>query len=53
MDGSCSLLLLAVPGNSTLSYFVNFGTLVAALILAIVSALALVRQLLFALWSRE
>lgn len=53
MVGHLPLVLLAVPSQSMMGNLVDFSVLAAAIVLAIISGLALVRQLLFALWPSQ
>jgi positive regulator of sigma E activity len=54
MDGLSSLLLqLVPPGQAVPVGLADYSVLVAALFLAIFSALALARQLLFAITVRD
>ena len=53
MDGFTSLLLLAPPGQAVIVSLADLGVLAAAVFLAVLSALALVRQVFFAITVRD
>ena len=50
MDGLELLVLLALPGQAMISGLADFGVLAAAVALFMLSALALVRQILAAIF---
>jgi hypothetical protein len=53
MDGYTSLLLLALPGQGMAVVLADFGILAASLLLALFSALALTRQIFYAIIARD
>jgi hypothetical protein len=53
MDGLFSLVLLAYPGQGLLGGLADLGVLAASIVLAILSALILVRQILFAMFAGD
>jgi len=53
MDGLTSMFLLSVPGQGVMISLADLGVLAAAVFLAVLSALALVRQVFFAITVRD
>ena len=53
MDGLTSLLLYTLPNQEVMVSLTDLGILATAMLLAVLSALALVRQVFFAITVRD